>query len=149
MRGVRSRKEKLMKYCVFILVAILSFICNLYAFDCDENAVITYRISNGFEEGIFIKQDQILNAPTWTAGTSEPALSISQAISRVQQSTKHQYEKIEIDSIALNKYLCGKPAGNWYYIIDYTPINNNRLLFKERSSVAVLFDGTVIGRSRK
>ncbi len=112
---------------------------------CGENPVVTLvggpirsdKATTTTRRGLFVPLDRLRKAPIWSPGQGDVPLSISDAHDLALNWAKQQVPAnfdLEVARISLGP--C-RELDTWYYVVLFD--------FADITTVAVLFDGTLIG----
>ncbi len=112
---------------------------------CGEKSVVvshrTIRSEDAtIKRGLFVPLEWLRNAPLWTPEKGDPPLSISTAHDLALSWAKQRdpaNSRLEVADISLRP--CSE-LDTWYYVVTFNGA--------EVSTVAVLFDGTLIGMTQ-
>lgn len=106
------------------------------------------RLQDGTMVRIFALDDQINSTKPWDLKASgEPPLPLSKALRIAQDWAAKNYrgfDQIRIGRISLNERRCGFSRGRWFYVFDFDPVKDGKLLLGTEHFVVVLMDGRVI-----
>ncbi|WP_461422543.1 hypothetical protein [Ketobacter sp.] len=89
----------------------------------------------------------IKNTPSWSPVEEEPPLSVQSASVKLLGWLKKNYpnyDGVKINKIALNYYECSGYQDKWYYLFEYSFIENGNELFGIANWVAALMDGSIV-----
>lgn len=137
-------KEGFMKY----LVALFLFISSPgFAFKCGDDPFSYTTKPNGNKIGLFANAKDFENTPKWDMHNAEPPLSISSAVSLAKEWADSFYtgfDSVKIKTIRIQEYGCWDAKGNWFYVIDFTPIIDGNKLYGSGYMVAITMAGKIL-----
>ncbi|RLP54308.1 MAG: hypothetical protein D6160_11655 [Ketobacter sp.] len=114
---------------------------------CGDLPVISTTNSEGKKIGIVLSGNMIKNTPSWSPVEEEPPLSVQSASVKLLGWLKKNYpnyDGVKINKIALNYYECSGYQDKWYYLFEYSFIENGNELFGIANWVAALMDGSIV-----
>ena len=115
---------------------------------CDDVPLVQIPTANGDQIAIYATNEEIERSPEWSPVKGEPPIRVPRAVAIAKEWAKRnftQYEIMKISGISLRERRCGFIGNRWFYIIDFDPIVNGKILLGTAHFVAVLMDGTSIG----
>lgn len=131
----------------FIFVLCFSLSSATLAYDCSAIPQLTTEVESGKKYGLYINSNHIERTKQWSPLISAPPVSIMEASKAVEEWAVDRYaefDRVIIQSISLNNYICAGLTARWYYQFSLVPVSNDSKVFGQRKIVALLFDKTII-----
>ncbi len=120
-----------------------------WAFKCQDLPLMQLRTQDGKTIRIHALDEQMERSPIWDMEKrGEPPLRLSRAVATARKWAEKKYknfDEVRIGRISLHERRCGFARGRWFYIFDFDPVDDGKLLLGTGHFAAVLMDGTIIG----
>src|SRR5690349_3529167 len=88
---------------------------------CSDYAVFSSVLEDGTELGLFLNKE-IAPTTSWIVGANEPPLSVGKALAIASEWGKKTYtrfDKVEVESVSLQRYGCSMLRDKWYYVVNF------------------------------
>lgn len=134
-----------------ILFVLALGVAPAFAGSCEDFPIYSVRDMDGTQHAIVVSGKKIENTPSWTPGSGEPPLSLSDAISKALAWAKKTYTRFDnvlIEDIEVRRYGCSS-QNRWYYLVAFAPVIEGGSVRGIGYFAAVLMDGTVIGPQKR
>lgn len=132
----------------YLILVLASFIATPgIAFQCGERPFTSTRFQDGTQIGLFAESEHFEGAQTWEINNGEPPLSISQAITIVQEWAEtfyERYDSVKVSNLRLQEFGCGEARHHWLYVFNLTPVIDGHKLYGGAYMAAVTMSGKVI-----
>lgn len=120
-----------------------------WGFECQDLPLMQLRTQDGANIRIYALDELMDRTKTWDMDRrGDPPLPLSRALAIARNWAEKTYkdaDEVRIGRISLHERRCGFARGRWYYIFDFDPVQDGKLLLGTGHFAAVLMDGTVIG----